>query len=158
MYSHGRAILGYGPYYIPSPHILTLDKVSLKTKVKLEKLVLSFPLSEVIGQIVTWDHHKSDPKVGKMWTPCPFHEEKQCYFHSNDHMVQRIVDRIYMKRSSSFLYDDHKKIYYCSECKVKGDAIDFIAKVKNINRTEAINEILNNFPDIKKSLKLLEEY
>lgn len=54
---------------------------------------------------------------------CPFHKDPACSFHINQELG----------------------IYYCFECVAKGDAISFVAKMENLNRTEAIRTLAERF-------------
>lgn len=82
----------------------------------LDELKTRVSLTSIVGRKVMWDQRKSNQGRGKMWAPCPFHQEK----------------------TASFQVHDHEGFYYCFGCQAKGDAISFLMDCENLNFMEAI--------------------
>ncbi|MBA5724657.1 DNA primase, partial [Candidatus Liberibacter sp.] len=85
----------------------------------IEDLLIRVPISEIIGQHVSWDKRKTSPARGDYWACCPFHEEKTPSFHC----------------------DDRKGYYYCFSCNAKGDHFSFLSTFLGCSFTESVQKI-----------------
>ena len=121
--------------YILSPSVLTTDKKTLKTTVNVEKVLSNLPLTNIVGKTVVWDQRKSRPNRGDMWAACPFCRVKG--------------------PPQPFFANDNKGIYYCFECKTRGDVIDFIAQTNKITRMEALDKLLNMKLDLNHIIRFI---
>lgn len=74
------------------------------------------PISTVIGQRVTWDRRKTNPRRGDYWAPCPFHGEKSPSFHC----------------------EDKKGRYHCFGCGASGDVFSFLTEYEGRKFTDAV--------------------
>lgn len=86
----------------------------------LDRIRSAVPISQVVGQYVTWDQGKSQPGCGDMWACCPFHSERDPSFHVLDQ------DGIY-------------KCFVCSDS--AGDVFDFLVQVSGISFVEAVKTV-----------------
>ncbi|MEM9279774.1 MAG: DNA primase, partial [Pseudomonadota bacterium] len=77
------------------------------------------PISEVIGQRVTFDKKKSNSAKGDYWACCPFHGETTPSFHC----------------------EDRKGRYYCFGCGASGDHFRFITELDGLNFGEAVERL-----------------
>ncbi len=77
------------------------------------------PISNVIGQRVTWDRKKTNAGRGDFWACCPFHGEKTPSFHC----------------------EDRKGRYHCFGCGVSGDHFRFLTDLDGMNFPEAVQRI-----------------
>jgi DNA primase len=104
----------------------------------IDRLKNQVLISSVIGQHVSWDIKRSKPSSGDYWGCCPFHKEKTPSFHVND----------------------NKGSFYCFGCHEKGSAIDFIMKTKNLNFSEAVENIADTagIPIQKKHVQSQEQH
>ncbi len=85
----------------------------------LEEIRQRLPISQVVGEHVTWDKRKSQPGRGDMWACCPFHGEKTPSFHA----------------------DDRKGIYHCFGCGATGDHFRFLTEKTGISFPEAVEKL-----------------
>ena len=65
----------------------------------LDQIRDGVPLSNLVGNAITWDKRKTNLAKSDYWSPCPFHAEKTASFH----------------------VDDIKGRYHCFGCKASGD-------------------------------------
>jgi DNA primase len=77
------------------------------------------PISQVVGQRVTFDRKKSNPSRGDHWACCPFHGEKSPSFHC----------------------EDRKGRYHCFGCGVSGDHFRFLTELDGMGFPEAVERI-----------------
>jgi len=63
-------------------------------------------LRALAEQTVAWDAHKSAPRRGDWWAPCPFHGEATASFHVTEPK-------------------GHGGQFYCFGCQARGSVIDF---------------------------------
>ncbi|AMM86836.1 DNA primase [Martelella sp. AD-3] len=77
------------------------------------------PISNVIGQRVTWDRRKTNAGRGDFWACCPFHGEKTPSFHC----------------------EDGKGRYHCFGCGVSGDHFRFLTDLDGMSFPEAVQRI-----------------
>ena len=82
----------------------------------LDDLCNRIALSDVIGDIVSFDRKKSNPRRADYWACCPFHQEK----------------------TPSFRCDDKKGRYYCFGCKETGNHITFLMRNQNMTFPAAV--------------------
>lgn len=108
-------------------------RISFFQKDKLFDIALSmkknFLLSEVISDFGIEVRKKNNSKV----ILCPFHKEK----------------------TASFFFDDSKGIFKCFGCRISGNTIGFIKKMKEINNIEQkrYKKILKNGFDSDKKIR-----
>lgn len=86
----------------------------------LDRIRSAVPISQVVGQYVTWDQGKSQPGRGDMWACCPFHAERDPSFHVLDQ------DGIY-------------KCFVCTDS--AGDVFDFLVQVSGISFVDAVKTV-----------------
>ena len=77
------------------------------------------PISEVIGQRVSFDKKKSNPARRDFWACCPFHSEKTPSFHC----------------------EDSKGRYYCFSCGASGDHFKFLTELDGLKFHEAVERL-----------------
>lgn len=77
------------------------------------------PISDVIGQRVTWDRKKTKSARGDWWACCPFHGEKTPSFHC----------------------EDRKGRYHCFGCGVSGDHFRFLTDLDGLSFPEAVERV-----------------
>ncbi|MEO0328189.1 MAG: DNA primase [Pseudomonadota bacterium] len=77
------------------------------------------PISEVIGQRVSFDKKKTNAARGDYWACCPFHGEKTPSFHC----------------------EDRKGRYYCFGCGVSGDHFRFLTELDGLSFHEAVERL-----------------
>jgi len=77
------------------------------------------PISDVIGQRVTWDKRKTNTSRGDYWACCPFHGEKTPSFHC----------------------EDKKGRYHCFGCGVSGDHFRFLTELDGMAFPEAVERV-----------------
>lgn len=77
------------------------------------------PISQVIGQRVTWDKRKTNTSRGDYWACCPFHGEKSPSFHC----------------------EDRKGRYHCFGCGVSGDHFRFLMELDGLAFPEAVERL-----------------
>ncbi|MEM8812588.1 MAG: DNA primase [Pseudomonadota bacterium] len=77
------------------------------------------PISEIVGQKVTWDRRKSQPAKGDHWACCPFHQEKTPSFHC----------------------DDRRGRYHCFGCGASGDHFRFLTETEGFTFPEAVERL-----------------
>jgi DNA primase len=77
------------------------------------------PISEVIGQRVTWDKRKTNTSRRDWWACCPFHGEKTPSFHC----------------------EDAKGRYHCFGCGVSGDHFRFLTELDGMSFPEAVERV-----------------
>lgn len=87
----------------------------------LDDIRQRLPISQVVGEHVSWDKRKSQPARGDYWACCPFHGEKTPSFHA----------------------DDRKGIYHCFGCGVTGDHFRFLTEKTGIPFPEAVEKLAN---------------
>jgi len=85
----------------------------------LEDIRQRLPISEVVGQYVSWDKRKSQPGRGDYWACCPFHGEKTPSFHA----------------------DDRRGRYHCFGCSVSGDHFRFLTEQAGMSFPEAVEKL-----------------
>ncbi|WP_306120192.1 MULTISPECIES: DNA primase [unclassified Roseitalea] len=85
----------------------------------LDEIRERLPISEVIGQRVTWDRRKTNARRGDYWACCPFHGEKTPSFHC----------------------EDRKGRYYCFGCGASGDHFRFLTELDGLAFPEAVERI-----------------
>jgi len=85
----------------------------------LDELRARVSLAAVVGQRVSFDPRKSNPRRRDYWACCPFHGEKTPSFH----------------------VDDAKGFYHCFGCGVSGDAIGFTMAIDNLSFVEAVERL-----------------
>lgn len=71
---------------------------------------------------VTWDVHKSNPKRGDYWAPCPFHGEATASFHVTEPKGTRGV-------------------FKCFGCCAKGSCIDYLIARDGVSFAEAVKAL-----------------
>lgn len=79
------------------------------------------PITQVVGEHVTWDKRKSNPGRGDMWACCPFHGEKTPSFHA----------------------DDRRGRYHCFSCEASGDHFRFLTEKTGLSFPEAVEKLAN---------------
>ncbi len=79
------------------------------------------PITQVVGEHVTWDKRKSIPAKGDMWACCPFHNEKTPSFHA----------------------DDRRGRYHCFSCGASGDHFRFLTETTGASFPEAVEKLAN---------------
>ncbi|TPW30354.1 DNA primase [Pararhizobium mangrovi] len=77
------------------------------------------PISDVIGQRVTWDRRKTNAARGDYWACCPFHGENTPSFHC----------------------EDRKGRYYCFGCGVSGDHFKFLSELDSVPFPQAVEQL-----------------
>ncbi|MBO6639373.1 MAG: DNA primase [Roseitalea sp.] len=77
------------------------------------------PISDVIGQRVTWDKRKTNTSRRDWWACCPFHGEKTPSFHC----------------------EDGKGRYHCFGCGVSGDHFRFLTELDGMSFPEAVERV-----------------
>lgn len=77
------------------------------------------PISQVVGQRVTFDKRKTNAARGDYWACCPFHGEKTPSFHC----------------------EDRKGRYHCFGCGVSGDHFRFLAELDGMSFPEAVERV-----------------
>ncbi|EAU42880.1 DNA primase [Fulvimarina pelagi HTCC2506] len=85
----------------------------------LDDIRARVPISDVIGQRVTWDRRKSRPAKGDHWACCPFHGEKSPSFHC----------------------EDDKGRYHCFGCGVSGDHFRFLTELDGMSFPDAVERL-----------------
>ena len=85
----------------------------------LDDIRARVPISDVIGQRVTWDRRKSRPSKGDHWACCPFHGEKSPSFHC----------------------EDDKGRYHCFGCGVSGDHFRFLTELEGMSFPDAVERL-----------------
>lgn len=85
----------------------------------LDELRDRVPISDVIGQRVTWDKRKTNTARGDWWACCPFHGEKTPSFHC----------------------EDKKGRYHCFGCGVSGDHFRFLTELDGMAFPEAVERV-----------------
>ena len=85
----------------------------------LDSIRARIPISEVVGQRVTWDKRKSQPQRGDFWACCPFHGEKTPSFHA----------------------DDRRGRYHCFGCGVSGDHFTFLVEQDGLSFPQAVEQL-----------------
>ena len=85
----------------------------------LEDIRQRLPISQVVGEYVTWDKRKSQPGRGDYWACCPFHGEKTPSFHA----------------------DDRRGRYHCFGCGVSGDHFRFLTEHGGLSFPEAVEKL-----------------
>ncbi len=85
----------------------------------LEDIRQRLPISQVVGEYVTWDKRKSQPARGDYWACCPFHGEKTPSFHA----------------------DDRRGYYHCFGCGVSGDHFRFLTEHGGLSFPEAVEKL-----------------
>ena len=92
----------------------------------LDSIRARVPISEVVGQRVTWDKRKSQPQRGDFWACCPFHGEKTPSFHA----------------------DDRRGRYHCFGCGVSGDHFTFLVEQDGMSFPQAVEQLAGADEDI----------
>jgi DNA primase len=87
----------------------------------LDEIRERLPISQVVGEFVTWDKRKSQPGRGDMWACCPFHGEKTPSFHA----------------------DDKRGRYHCFGCGVSGDHFRILTDLGGMAFPEAVEKLAN---------------
>ncbi|MCT7374900.1 DNA primase [Chelativorans salis] len=77
------------------------------------------PISQVVGQRVTFDKRKTNAARGDYWACCPFHGEKSPSFHC----------------------EDRKGRYHCFGCGVSGDHFRFLTELDGMSFPEAVERV-----------------
>lgn len=77
------------------------------------------PISQVVGQRVSWDRKKTNIQRGDYWGCCPFHGEKTPSFHC----------------------EDRKGRYHCFGCGVSGDHFRFLTELDGLSFPEAVERV-----------------
>ena len=77
------------------------------------------PISQVVGNRVTFDKRKTNAARGDYWACCPFHGENTPSFHC----------------------EDRKGRYYCFGCGVSGDHFRFLSELEGISFPEAVERV-----------------
>lgn len=77
------------------------------------------PITQVVGEHVTWDKRKSNPGKGDMWACCPFHNEKTPSFHA----------------------DDRRGRYHCFSCGASGDHFRFLTEKTGASFPEVVEKL-----------------
>ncbi|WP_163267908.1 DNA primase [Chelativorans alearense] len=77
------------------------------------------PISQVVGQRVTFDKRKTNAARGDYWACCPFHGEKTPSFHC----------------------EDRKGRYHCFGCGVTGDHFRFLTELDGMSFPEAVERV-----------------
>ncbi|MDY8109669.1 DNA primase [Fulvimarina sp. 2208YS6-2-32] len=85
----------------------------------LDDIRARVPISDVIGQRVTFDRRKSRPAKGDHWACCPFHGENSPSFHC----------------------EDDKGRYHCFGCGVSGDHFRFLTELDGLSFPEAVERL-----------------
>ncbi len=85
----------------------------------LEEIKDRLPISEVVGQRVTWDKRKTSVSRGDYWACCPFHGEKSPSFHC----------------------ENRKGRYHCFGCGVTGDHFKFVTELDGVQFHEAVERL-----------------
>jgi len=85
----------------------------------LDEIRSRLPISEVVGQHVTWDKRKTNAARGDYWACCPFHGEKTPSFHA----------------------ENRKGRYHCFGCGLSGDHFRFLSEVEGISFPEAVERL-----------------
>ncbi|WP_244668492.1 DNA primase [Candidatus Liberibacter africanus] len=85
----------------------------------IKDLIISIPLSGLIGQHVDWDRKKTNSVKGDYWACCPFHNEKTPSFHC----------------------DDRKGFYYCFGCHATGDHLAFLSALFGCSFIESVQKL-----------------
>lgn len=82
----------------------------------LDEIRHRLPITDLIGQYVTWDREKSNPKIDDMWACCPFHGESTPSFHA----------------------EGAKGLYHCFGCGVSGDHFKFLTEHRGLSFPDAV--------------------
>ncbi|WP_336056908.1 DNA primase [Nitratireductor sp. CH_MIT9313-5] len=77
------------------------------------------PISQVVGQRVTFDKRKTNAARGDFWACCPFHGENTPSFHC----------------------EDRKGRYHCFGCGVSGDHFKFLTELDGMGFPEAVERV-----------------
>ena len=85
----------------------------------LDEIRDHLPISQVVGEFVSWDKRKSQPARGDFWACCPFHNEKTPSFHA----------------------DDRRGRYHCFGCGVSGDHFRFLTEKAGMSFPEAVETL-----------------
>lgn len=85
----------------------------------LDEIRDRLPISEVIGQRVSWDKRKTNVSRGDYWACCPFHGEKTPSFHC----------------------ENRKGRYHCFGCGVSGDHFRFLVELDGLSFPEAVERL-----------------
>jgi hypothetical protein len=85
----------------------------------LENIKSAVPITDVVGQNVSWDNGKSNPGRGDMWACCPFHGENSPSFHA----------------------EAEKGVYHCFGCGASGDHFEFLTKLQGMDFPEAVETV-----------------
>lgn len=89
------------------------------------------PISQLIGQRVSWDRKKTNASRGDYWACCPFHGEKSPSFHC----------------------EDKKGRYHCFGCGVSGSHFRFLMEMDGIEFPRAVEIVADmagmRLPDSK---------
>lgn len=83
----------------------------------LDEIRSRVPITEVVGQYVSWDRAKSRP--GDQWACCPFHGESTPSFHAMD----------------------DRGTYHCFGCGVTGDHFRFVMEQTGASFPEAVETV-----------------
>lgn len=79
-------------------------------------------LRALAEQTVAWDAHKSNPKRGDYWAPCPFHGEATASFHVTEPKGKGGT-------------------FYCFGCQEKGSVIDYLMARDGLGFTAALRAL-----------------
>ncbi len=85
----------------------------------LDDIRQRLPISQVVGEYVSWDKRKSQPGRGDYWACCPFHGEKTPSFHA----------------------DDRRARYHCFGCSASGDIFRFLTEHAGLSFPEAVEKL-----------------
>ncbi len=85
----------------------------------LDEIRNRIPISEVVGQRVSWDKRKTNAARGDYWACCPFHGEKSPSFHA----------------------ENRKGRYHCFGCGVSGDHFRFLVELDGFSFPEAVEKL-----------------
>lgn len=93
--------------------------MSRHSSIDTDRLKADTPISDIIGQHVTWDRKKTQASKGDFWACCPFHGEKSPSFHC----------------------EDSKGRYFCFGCGAKGDHFTFLQEYVGLSFKEAVQAL-----------------
>lgn len=79
----------------------------------------ALPITDLIGQYVSWDKAKSNPGRRDMWANCPLHGESSPSFHAQD----------------------EKGTYHCFGCGESGDHFAFMMKSQGMSFPDAVRHV-----------------
>ncbi len=85
----------------------------------LDEIRNRIPISEVVGQRVSFDKRKTNAARGDYWACCPFHGEKSPSFHA----------------------ENRKGRYHCFGCGVSGDHFRFLVELDGLSFPEAVEKL-----------------